>query len=418
MRVARRSVLQAASAGALTALLGPHRAAAATPPASEAAARTVALRFTGATNGAATAVGDRVVVEVQGVLWSLPADGGAATALTPPDLEPGRPVLSPDGRRVAMSAYRDGAFHFWVMDADGSGLRRLTDGPFDHRAPAWSPDGRFLACVAESALWLLPVTPDGAPAGPARQLADEPADHPSWSGDSRSLLYQSNARLRLLSLDAAGAPAGAPRTVPVALDHRRPTPVDTVVRAGLLWDATGSPPRRDADILIHGGRITAVEPHRPGRRAARTVDASDATVLPGLWDSHVHPYPYTYGARQGALHLAYGVTTTVSLGGSAYEQARLREDIRAGRLAAPRVLAGGELLDGSRVAYTKGRAHRTRAGFARSLARPRPWTGTSSRRTSAPRTRGWRTPRASPTSGSASAPAPTCAPRASCPVRT
>ncbi|MFE2547580.1 amidohydrolase family protein [Streptomyces sp. NPDC059355] len=772
MRVARRAVLQAASAGALTALLGPRQAVAATPPASEAAARTVALRFTCATNGAATAVGDRVVAEVQGVLWSLPADGGAATALTPPDLEPGRPVLSPDGRRVAMSAYRGGTFHLWVMDADGSGLRRLTDGPFDHRAPAWSPDGRtlafcaerggdpvagspyriwtvglagaaprrltglpgqtgpgqdgdwedfdpvwsadgsrvlfvrgtpegetltarmlasvsatgegpvrtehtaadgslrcpalspagrtawlsatpgprkaeilhlyadgrpvaldgdlapapprwidddrllitldgrfrvirphrdavgreialdatlevpraryeakeyvleaehrrpvrgvhlpslspdgrsvafaalnalwvtpvaggaprrvvqapataylqgpvwtadgrallytddrdglntvrrreladgresvlspegrvygalspdgtrlaaldlagrllvrdlatgtetmlaaplgggglpgppswapdgrhlalcdrnrlsrrfreghnlirivdaatgaarlhalaphtsladryasgpawspdgrFLACVAESALWLLPVTPDGAPDGPARQLADEPADHPSWSGDSRRLLYQSNARLRLLSLDATGAPAGAPRTVPVALGHRRPTPVDTVVRAGLLWDATGSPPRRDADILIRGGRITAVEPHRPGRRAARTVDASDCTVLPGLWDSHVHPYPYTYGARQGALHLAYGVTTAVSLGGSAYEQARMREDIRAGRLAAPRMLAGGELLDGPRVAYTVGRAHRTRAGFARSLAR-------------------------------------------------
>ena len=176
-------------------------------------------------------------------------------------------------------------------------------------------------------------------------------------------------RLRLLTLDVTGTPDGPPRTVPVVLDHRRPAPVDTVVHAGLLWDGTGSAPRADVDVLIRDGRITAVEPHRPGRRAARGVDASRATVLPGLWDSHVHPYPYTYGARQGLLHLAYGVTTTVSLCGSAHEQARLRADIRAGLLRAPRLLAGGELLDGSRVAYSMGRAHRTRAGFARSLAR-------------------------------------------------
>ncbi|MFD6973162.1 amidohydrolase family protein [Streptomyces sp. NPDC059949] len=791
LRVARRTVLQAASAGALTALLG-HSPAAGAPHA--APGDRVRLRFTRATNGAATATatGDHVIAEVQNVFWSLPPDGSPATPLTPPDLEPGRPVFSPDGRRVAMSAYRGGAFHLWVMNADGSGLRRLTDGPFDHRAPAWSPDGRtlafcserggdpvagspyriwtisltggpprrltglpgqsgpgqdgdwedfdpvwspdgsrvlfvrgtatgdtltartlasvaaepapadapaapgpgsaadtvrvehtvtegrllapalspagrtawlsaapgprkaetltlfcdgrpvaldgdlapapprwigddrllitldgrflvirphrdgagqevplgreipldatlelprpryrvkeyvleaersrpvrgihlpalspdgrsvafaalnalwiapvtggaprkvvqapasayvqgpvwtpdgrallytddrdglntvrrreldggresvlapggrvygtlspdgrrlaaldlagrllvrdlatgtetplvtalgggglpgppswspdgrhialcdrnrlsrrfregynlirivdtttgaarlhalaphasladryasgpawspdgrFLACVSESALWLLPVQPDGTPAGPARRLTDEPADHPSWSGDSRTLLYQSCARLRLLALDDSGAPAGAARTVPVALTYRRPAPVDTVVHAGLLWDATGSPPRADVDVLVRGGLITAVEPHRPARRAARTVDASRGTVLPGLWDAHVHPYPYTYGARQGALHLAYGVTTAVSLGGSAYEQARLREDIRAGRLDAPRLLAGGELLDGSRVAYSMGRAHRTRAGFARSLAR-------------------------------------------------
>ncbi|MGW6980539.1 amidohydrolase family protein [Streptomyces sp. NPDC054932] len=295
---------------------------------------------------------------------------------------PGPPSWSPDGRHLALCdrnrlsrRFREGYNLIRIVDTATGAARLHALAPHASLAdryasgPVWSPDGRFLACVSESALWLLPVGPDGTPSGPARRLTDEPADHPSWSADSRTLLYQSCARLRLLTLDGAGAPAGAPRTVPVALTHRRPAPVDTVVHAGLLWDGTGSPPRADVDILIGGGRITAVEPHRPGRRATRTVDASDGTVLPGLWDAHVHPYPYTYGARQGALHLAYGVTTTVSLGGSAYEQARLREDIRAGRLAAPRLLAGGELLDGSRVAYSMGRAHRTRAGFARSLAR-------------------------------------------------
>ncbi|MFD9420425.1 amidohydrolase family protein [Streptomyces goshikiensis] len=297
---------------------------------------------------------------------------------------PGPPSWSPDGRHIALCdrnrlsrRFREGYNLIRIVDARSGAARLYALAPHaslsDRYAsgPVWSPDGRHLACVSESALWLLPVTPDGTPDGPARRLTDEPADHPSWSADSRTLLYQSGARLRLLALDAAGAPVGPARTVPVALSLRRLAPVDTLVRAGLLWDGTGSAPRADMDVLISGGRITAVEPHRPGvrRRAARTVDASDGAVLPGLWDAHVHPYLSTYGAREGATLLAYGITTAVSLGGSAYEQARVRDDILAGRLAAPRLLAGGELLDGSRVAYSLGRAHRTPEGFTRSLAR-------------------------------------------------
>ncbi|MFK0255048.1 amidohydrolase family protein [Streptomyces sp. NPDC090445] len=297
---------------------------------------------------------------------------------------PGRPSWSPDGRYLALCdrnrlsrRFREGYNLIRIVDTHTGADRLHALAPHaslsDRYAsgPVWSPDGRHLACVGESALWLLPVHPNGTPSGPARRMTDEPADHPSWSADSRTLLYQSGARLRLLALDGDGRAAAEPRTVPVVLSYRRPAPVDTVVHAGLLWDGTGSVPRADADVIVSGGRITAVEPHRPARtrRAGRFVDASAATVLPGLWDAHVHSYPYTYGARQGLLQLAYGVTTTVSLGGSAHEQARLREDIRAGLLTAPRLLAGGELLDGPRVAYSMGRAHRTREGFARTLER-------------------------------------------------
>ncbi|MEW2418184.1 amidohydrolase family protein [Streptomyces sp. NPDC046866] len=299
---------------------------------------------------------------------------------------PGMPSWSPDGRHLVLcdrnrlnQRFREGYNLIRVVDAAGGAARLYALAPHvslsDRYAsgPVWSPDGRHLACVAESALWLLPVAPDGTPCGPARRITDEPADHPSWAGDARTLLYQSGARLRLLRLTADGSPDGPARTVPVALDRRRPEPVDTLVRAGRFWDGTGAPPRTEVDVLIRGGRIAAVEPRRAGggtrRRAARTVDVAEGTVLPGLWDAHVHPYCNTYGARQGVAALAYGVTTTVSLGGSAHEQARLRQDVLAGLLAAPRLLTCGEHLDGSRVAYTMSRAHRTREGVARSLAR-------------------------------------------------
>ncbi|MDQ1040871.1 hypothetical protein QFZ75_007287 [Streptomyces sp. V3I8] len=289
---------------------------------------------------------------------------------------PGRPSWSPDGRHLALCdrnrlnlRFREGYNLVRVVDTT-TGRDRLhavaPHVPIADRydsGPVWSPDGRWLAVIVESALCLLPVAPDGTPRGALRTLTTEPADHPSWSGDSRTLLYLSGACLRLIGVDG-----GRARTVRVPLDRRSPVPADTVVHAGRLWDGTGESVRDDVDIVVRGGRVTAVEPHR--RRAALTrIDASGQTVVPGLWDAHTHPWQVTYGGRQTVGQLTYGITTAVSLGGFAYEQARIREAVAAGRLAGPRLLTTGELLDGSRVAYSMGRAHRTRAGLRRSLER-------------------------------------------------
>ncbi|MEU7041117.1 amidohydrolase family protein [Streptomyces varsoviensis] len=290
---------------------------------------------------------------------------------------PGRPSWSPDGRYLALcdrnrlnQRFREGYNLIRVVDAATGKDRLHAAAPhvsisdrYDS-GPVWSPDGRSMALIIESALWVLPVRPDGTPDGAPRRLTDEAADHPSWSGDSRSLMYLSAGRLRLLDVAERSA-----RTVRVALDYRRPRPADTVVHAGRFWDATGDTVREDVDVLVQNGRIAAVEPHRAGRAGRHTVDASSGTVIPGLWDSHTHPWQSTYGGRQTALQLAYGITTAVALGGFAYEEARVREAVNAGGLAGPRLLSTGELLDGSRVAYSMGRAHRTPAGLRRSLTR-------------------------------------------------
>ncbi|WP_430542810.1 amidohydrolase family protein [Streptomyces iconiensis] len=290
---------------------------------------------------------------------------------------PGPPTWSADGRRIALCdrnrlnyRFREGYNLIRVVDA-GSGEDTLhalaPHASLSDRyasGPVWSPDGRSMAVISESALWVLPVRADGTPDGAPRRLSDEAADHPSWSGDSRTLLYVSSGRLRL-----ADARSGRARTVRVDLSWRRPAPKETVVHAGRLWDGTGPGVREDIDLVLRDGRIAEIGPHRAGRRAERRVDASELTVLPGLWDAHTHPWQSTYGGRQTVTQLAYGITTAVSLGGFAYEQARLREALGAGKLAGPRLLATGELLDGARVAYSMGRAHRTRAGVRRSLER-------------------------------------------------
>ncbi|MGW1714487.1 amidohydrolase family protein [Streptomyces sp. NPDC002156] len=292
---------------------------------------------------------------------------------------PGRPSWSPDGRYVALcdrnrvnQRFREGFNLIRVVDTTTGTAVLHALAPHTSLAdrydsgPVWSPDGRWMAVVAESALWLLPVRADGTPDGEPRQLTTEPADHPSWSADSRTLLHLSAGTLRLTDIAD-----GSTRTVRVPLDYRRPRPADTVVHAGRFWDGTGPDVREDIDVVVRDGRIVEVAPYRAGRAAVRRIDASDRTVIPGLWDAHTHPWQSTYGGRQTALQVAYGITTAVSLGGFAYEQARIREAVAAGALAGPRLLSTGELLDGGRVAYSMARAHRTPEGLRRSLTRAR-----------------------------------------------
>ncbi|MFD7712838.1 amidohydrolase family protein [Streptomyces sp. NPDC059786] len=294
---------------------------------------------------------------------------------------PSAPSWSPDGRYLAFcdrnrlnQRFREGYNLIRVVDT-GTGQWSVHQ-PAPHASladrgnagPVWAPDGSAMAFVMESALWVLPVHEDGSPAGRPRRITDEAADHPSWSGDSATLLYEASGRLRLV--DRGGFRS---RTVHVPLEYRHHVPArsDVVrVHAGRLWDGTGETVRDDVDLLVRGNRIVAVEPHRGrGQAAARRIDASSSTVLPGLWDAHTHPWQGTYGGRQGSLMLAYGVTTNVSLGGQAHEAVRIRESVAAGRMTAPRLFGTGELIDGSRVAYSMGRAHRTRDGVRRSLRR-------------------------------------------------
>jgi hypothetical protein len=103
----RRGLLRAGVGGGagVAAILALPAAAASAPAASVPAGLAAAhgrgrvLRFTAGTNSAVTAspAGDRLVIEVQGVLWALPRRGGRATALTTPALEPTRPAWSPAG---------------------------------------------------------------------------------------------------------------------------------------------------------------------------------------------------------------------------------------------------------------------------------------------------------------------------------
>jgi imidazolonepropionase-like amidohydrolase len=78
----------------------------------------------------------------------------------------------------------------------------------------------------------------------------------------------------------------------VALPAPASEPAVTVIRAGRLIDGRDLAVKKDQIIVIRGDRISSVGDAStatvpPG---AKTIDLSDATVLPGLIDSHTHTF--------------------------------------------------------------------------------------------------------------------------------
>ena len=227
-------------------------------------------------------------------------------------------------------------------------------------AAALSPDGRTLAFVMDSVLNVIPLGADGSPAGAATAITTEVADLPSWAGDSKTILYKSGTKLRLVQSDGSNA-----RDVPVAITYTQKIPSGiTVVRAGQLWDGVTSTLRADQDVIITGNRITAIRAHDPAVIATATkyVDASAYTIIPGLWDPHIHPLTLYQGGQYGqvaALMLSYGITSTQSVAGGLHQSIEIREALEAGNLLGPRMFVSPPLWEGNRLFYSFARTLRT-----------------------------------------------------------
>jgi imidazolonepropionase-like amidohydrolase len=113
---------------------------------------------------------------------------------------------------------------------------------------------------------------------------------------------------------------------------------------GRLIDGTGAPPIDDAVVIVRDGQIEAAGPAASVSipRGMAREDATGKTIIPGLWDMHVHFEQVEWPMAQ----LAAGVTTARDCGNELELATGLRDAIAAGRVPGPRMLLAG-LIDGA-----------------------------------------------------------------------
>ncbi|NUT96843.1 MAG: hypothetical protein HOY78_32950, partial [Saccharothrix sp.] len=165
--------------------------------------RPVRVTVTEGTNLAVTASADRIVVDVQGELFSLPRKGGRAKSLGH-DLDPFWPTFSPDGSRLAVQSFADGTFHLRTLAPDGGDVRQVTSGEHDDLHPAWSPDGTKLAFTSDRAgtedIWT--VDARGGPPTRVTSAASRESQ-PTWSPDGRRIAYVRDNTVESVDLGTA-----------------------------------------------------------------------------------------------------------------------------------------------------------------------------------------------------------------------
>jgi imidazolonepropionase-like amidohydrolase len=129
--------------------------------------------------------------------------------------------------------------------------------------------------------------------------------------------------------------------------------VDIAIEHVTLVDAI-NPIRENQTVLIDDGRIVAIVSSDTQERvsAQTTVDGSGLTLIPGLWDFHVH---FTFDTRftdaMAGLFLYHGVTNVRDTGGLLKDLLPVVDTLQHSGADAPSIWYSGPLLDGADVVY-------------------------------------------------------------------
>jgi imidazolonepropionase-like amidohydrolase len=164
---------------------------------------------------------------------------------------------------------------------------------------------------------------------------------------------------KLLAVTSAAVLAVLAMTVQQAhaqLPGKYLAPRDQVIaiRAGRLFDSRSGMMQGNQIVLVRGDRITDVGTGIAIPAGATVIDLSNATVMPGLIDTHVHIN--TGGATEAQrtliavanaqIDLAAGFTTVLDMDSrGGYNTVDIRDEITSGRIQGPRMQVVGQSLN-------------------------------------------------------------------------
>ncbi|HXQ31529.1 MAG TPA: amidohydrolase family protein [Steroidobacteraceae bacterium] len=163
----------------------------------------------------------------------------------------------------------------------------------------------------------------------------------------------------------------------------------TLIHAGRLIDAIGNAPRTEITVVVDGTEIKAVEQgYRVPAAGDTVIELKNATLLPGLWDMHVHlTSEYSKNAQlegftlneadvalRGAAFaertLNAGFKTVRDLNSMFNASIALRNAINKGLVKGPRIFAAGRA-----ISTTGGHADPTNGWAQRLMGQPGPREG-------------------------------------------
>jgi imidazolonepropionase-like amidohydrolase len=131
----------------------------------------------------------------------------------------------------------------------------------------------------------------------------------------------------------------------------------TAVRAGKMFDPKSGTNLTNQVVLISGDKITDVGSASTVKipAGAKVIDLTQATVLPGLIDGHVHltdavgnyQHQMMVALNSATRSLNAGFTTLVAMGshGGGYADVELKRAIESGLVKGPRLLTAGPIID-------------------------------------------------------------------------
>jgi dipeptidyl aminopeptidase/acylaminoacyl peptidase len=249
--------------------------------------------------------GSRLVFDrsVGDEVWSAAPDGSGLVQLADaPGAADAEPAVSPDGRRIAFSSFRDGNFELYVMNADGSVEIRdtLTAAGVHDTGPDWQP-----------------IAPVPLVTGLSRPVAGSPGATLTvdgtgfvlrsvvrWNGADRPTAFAGGGRLtaQLTAADVAApgtaqvtvftSPAGGGLSVAQTATIDPPPPAPRLAVTSVTVRSRWARSRVRGTVRVRGtaeraGRVEVALLARHGR-AARVVARRRATLGPGAFRTAVN----------------------------------------------------------------------------------------------------------------------------------
>jgi imidazolonepropionase-like amidohydrolase len=150
-------------------------------------------------------------------------------------------------------------------------------------------------------------------------------------------LYRSGVAQQMTDLDTLG------RRVPIERKS------DFAIVGAKLVDATGAPPLEDSIVIVRERRIAAIGSRGklPIPQGMAQVDGTGQTLLPGLWEMHIH----ASGVEFGPALLAAGITTARDCGGEFDYLVAARDAVEKRGALGPRLLLAGLVDAGGLKAF-------------------------------------------------------------------